>query len=68
MKKNVGNIDRFIRIILGLTLISFAVITKNWWGLIGIIPILTALVNYCPAYSLLKVSTIKKVETEKLNI
>ncbi len=68
MKKNVGNIDKVARIILGLGLIAFALITNNWWGLIGIVPLLTAFMNYCPVYSLLKVSTIQKVKTEKLDI
>ncbi|MFZ1280610.1 MAG: DUF2892 domain-containing protein [Ignavibacteriaceae bacterium] len=68
MKKNVGNIDKVARIILGLGIIAFALITNNWWGLIGIVPLLTAFMNYCPVYSLLKVSTIQKVKTEKLDI
>lgn len=68
MKKNVGSIDRILRIVLGLGLIGFAVITKNWWGIIGIVPLFTAFINYCPVYSLLKVSTAQKVKTEKLDI
>ncbi len=68
MKKNVGSIDKVARIILGLGLIVFALITKNWWGLIGIVPLLTAFINYCPVYSLLRVSTVQKVKTEKLDI
>jgi hypothetical protein len=68
MKKNVGNFDKAIRIILGLSLIGFAVISQNWWGLIGIIPLLTGIMNYCPIYGLIKVSTVQKVRTEKLEI
>lgn len=68
MKQNVGNIDRIIRVIIGLALIVFAVFTQNWWGLVGIVPLLTAVVKFCPAYSLLKVSTNKKVHTEKLKV
>ncbi len=68
MKKNVGSIDRVIRIILGLSLIGFAILTQNWWGLVGIVPLLTAFVGYCPVYGLLKVSTDKKIKTEKLNV
>ncbi len=68
MKKNVGSVDRVIRVILGLALIVFAVITKNWWGFIGIVLILTAMMSYCPVYSLLRVSTKTKIETEKLNL
>jgi hypothetical protein len=68
MKKNVGSIDKVIRIILGLGLIGFAFFTQNWWGLIGIVPLLTAFMNFCPVYSLLKVSTVQKVRTEKLDV
>lgn len=68
MKKNVGSIDKVARIILGLGLIAFALITKNWWGLIGIVPLLTAFMNYCPVYSLLRLSTVQKVKTEKLEV
>ena len=68
MKQNVGNIDRIIRVIIGLALIGFAVFTQNWWGLIGLAPLFTAVIKFCPAYSLLKVSTNKKVQTEKLKL
>lgn len=68
MKKNVGNIDKAVRIVLGLGLIVFALVTKNWWGFIGIVPLLTAFMNYCPVYSLLNVSTTAKVKTEKLEV
>lgn len=68
MKKNVGNIDKAVRIVLGLGLIAFALVTKNWWGFIGIVPLLTAFMNYCPVYSLLNVSTTAKVKTEKLEV
>lgn len=67
MKKNVGIVDRILRIILGLGLIGFALITKNWWGFFGIVPLLTAFMNHCPVYSLFNVSTIQKVKTEKLD-
>ena len=39
---------------------------RSWWGVIGAIPIITALVNYCPAYTLIGVSTKAKIKTEKL--
>lgn len=68
MKKNVGSVDKVIRIILGLGLIGFAIFTQNWWGLIGIVPVLTAFMNFCPVYSLLKISTVQKVKTEKLKV
>lgn len=67
MKKNVGRTDKIIRIIAGLALIIFAIVTNNLWGLLGIVPILTSIMSYCPVYSLFKASSIKKIKTEKLN-
>ena len=63
MSKNVGKADGIIRIIIGLVLIAYAIPLGfpstgwNWVGWIGVVPILTALFAYCPAYSLLGVST-----------
>ncbi|MCK7528726.1 MAG: DUF2892 domain-containing protein [Ignavibacteriales bacterium] len=39
---------------------------NSWLGVIGIVPIITGLLNYCPVYSLLGVSTKAKVETRKI--
>ena len=63
MSMNVGNADRVIRIIVGLALIAFAIPIGfpntgwNWIGWIGIMPILTAIVGTCPAYSLIGFSS-----------
>lgn len=63
MTKNVGPIDRTLRIILGLVLLAYALKLGvpdtgwNWVGWIGVIPLLTALVGTCPLYSLIGVST-----------
>jgi hypothetical protein len=50
MKTNVGTIDRVIRVILGLSLLGAGSYFKNWLGLIGIVPLLTAFFAFCPAY------------------
>lgn len=68
MKANVGSADRAIRIILGAIIIILGFYFKSWWGVVGIVPILTGLLNYCPAYSLIGVSTQKKIDTEKLKV
>ncbi|MEQ1651325.1 MAG: DUF2892 domain-containing protein [Hyphomicrobium sp.] len=61
MPTNVGTIDRALRVIVGLALISLVFIgPQTPWGWIGVVPLLTALVGYCPAYSLLGVSTCSK--------
>ena len=68
MKANVGNTDRIIRIILGAVIIVLGFYFQSWWGAVGILPIITGLVNYCPAYSLIGVFTKTKVKTEKLKV
>lgn len=58
MTKNVGGIDRILRIVAGLVLIALAVTgTVGMWGYIGAVPLLSALIGWCPAYRLLGVNT-----------
>lgn len=68
MSKNVGSVDKAVRIIAGTALIIYAIFSSNWWGLVGIVPLLTAFMSYCPAYGLLNISTVKKIKTDKLNV
>lgn len=63
MKTNVGTIDRVARIALGLILISLAFIgPQTLWGWIGIIPLATALIGWCPAYSIFGIKTCKTAD------
>ncbi len=58
MKPNVGTIDRTIRIVGGLILIGLTLTGKiGVWGWIGVVPVLTGLFRFCPAYPLLGLST-----------
>ena len=58
MKFNVGTVDRALRIIVGLVLIGLAATgTVGWWGWLGVVPLLTGLFRFCPAYGLLGVNT-----------
>lgn len=60
MRKNVGTVDQWIRIIFGLALLSLPFLINGslrWLGLIGLIPLITGLIRYCPLYALLKIST-----------
>jgi hypothetical protein len=60
MKKNVHNVERVVRIIIGLVLLSLVFIgPKTAWGWIGVVPLLTGLTGWCPPYSLLGISTCK---------
>jgi len=58
MKKNVGSLDRGLRIVAGLALIGLAA-TGNVgvWGWLGIVPLATGLVGWCPPYAMLGLST-----------
>ena len=61
MKLNMGSADQIIRLIVGLFLISLIFWgPKTYWGLIGVILVLTAFVGFCPLYVPFKLSTRKK--------
>lgn len=60
MPKNEGTLDRALRVIAGLVLLSLVFVgPQTLWGLIGIVPLLTGLAGYCPAYSILGINTCK---------
>ncbi len=58
MKANAGSLDRGLRVVAGLVLIALAA-TGNVgaWGYIGAVPVLTGLLGFCPAYTLLGINT-----------
>ena len=58
LKRNIGSIDRALRILVGLGLIALVFVgPKTPWGWIGLVPLLTAAIGLCPLYTLLRVST-----------
>ncbi len=60
MPCNEGKIDRLLRVIVGLALISLVFIgPKAVWGWVGIVPLLTGLIGFCPLYTLLGINTCK---------
>ena len=60
MKSNVGSIDRILRITLGLVLIVLAATgTVGWWGWLGIVPLATGLIGWCPPYAIFGLSSCK---------
>lgn len=65
MKKNVGSTDRIIRLIVGLIIIAWGIYAENWFGLIGVVPLMTALLNWCPLYTPLKLSTVKRITNKQ---
>jgi len=57
MKANVGGPDRIFRIVLGIVILGVGWYFKSWWGLIGLIPLVTGLVGWCPLYCPFHAST-----------
>jgi len=60
MGMNVGGIDKILRVVIGLVLISLVFIgPKSVWGWVGIIPVATGIFNFCPLYTFLGINTSK---------
>jgi hypothetical protein len=57
MSKNVGMVDRALRVVLGPVLLGLAVFGGQWWGWIGVVPLVTAAAGFCPAYKLIGLNT-----------
>ncbi|HWQ98268.1 MAG TPA: DUF2892 domain-containing protein [Clostridia bacterium] len=60
MKNNMSSLDRIIRIVVGVALLSLIVFLSGgirWIGLIGLIPLLTGIAGFCPLYALFKIKT-----------
>ncbi len=57
MKFNVGGIDRVLRIVVGLALVGWALMGGPVWAWIGVVPLATGVVGFCPLYPLLGFST-----------
>lgn len=56
--KNVGGIDKTLRIVVGIGLLSLVFVgPKTLWGLIGLVPLLTGLTGWCPLYDVLRIRT-----------
>jgi hypothetical protein len=60
MNKNAGTADRAVRIVAGLAILSLYFVAEpayRWWALLGLVPLLTGLLGWCPAYTLLGIRT-----------
>ncbi len=61
MNANIGQVERVLRIVVGLILIALVFVGPHTaWGWVGIVPLLTGLVGWCPPYALLGINTCKK--------
>ena len=60
MNANIGTVDRLLRVVVGLALLSLLFALEGnirWIGLVGLVPLFTAVVGWCPAYTLFHVDT-----------
>lgn len=57
MKANVGGFDRVLRALAGLSILGAGLYFKSWWGLVGLVPLSTAIFRFCPAYLPIKWNT-----------
>ena len=58
MKKNEGAVDRGVRVVVGLVLLSLTVVgPKTPWGYVGLVPLVTGAIGFCPLYGLLRLKT-----------
>ena len=58
MKANVGGIDRILRIVVGLVLVGLAATgSVGWWGWLGLVPLATGLLGWCPPYAIFGFNT-----------
>ncbi|TAH45426.1 MAG: DUF2892 domain-containing protein [Betaproteobacteria bacterium] len=57
MKTNVGGIDKIVRILAGIALIAWALMGGPVWAWIGVLPLATGLLGWCPAYTLFGMNT-----------
>ncbi len=62
MKCNMGRVDRIVRAVVGLALLGWGLAAHTAWGLVGIVPLGTALVAWCPLYVPLRLSTCRRRE------
>lgn len=60
MNKNLGKIDRTLRIVVGIAIMGYGVLDSSLLGLIGLIPLGTAIIGWCPLYCPLKINTCSK--------
>ena len=64
MHHNVGGIVQILRIVLGVVICTIGVIYNNWWGLVGLIPLVTGTMSWCRLYNLVGLSSLKISESE----
>ncbi len=57
LKKNVGYMDSIIRVVLGALILSMGLFYDSYWGFIGLIPVISGAISFCPIYRLMRISS-----------
>ena len=65
MKCNIGKSDRVIRAVVGVGVLAAGAYYQSWWGLIGLVPLATAIFRFCPAYLPFGISTCARCDKPK---
>ena len=60
MQANVGQADKWVRIVVGIALIAWAATGGPVWAWIGVVPLATGLFNFCPLYRLVGINTCRR--------
>jgi hypothetical protein len=59
LKKNVGYVDSIIRVVIGALIVGIGLYFDSMWGLVGLIPVVSGAVSFCPVYKALSIDTAK---------
>ena len=65
MIQNVGNAERVVRVLAGVAICAAGVYYQNWLGLIGLVPVATGALGYCPPYQILGINTCSMKPVQK---
>lgn len=62
MKNNVGKIDKIVRFTAAIIISGIGIYMQSWWGLAALVPLGTALLNFCPLYPIMGINTNKEAK------
>jgi hypothetical protein len=61
MKCNVGSTDRILQVVLGIAILGVGYVLPSYWGLVGLVPLLTGIFRFCPLSILVGINTHKRL-------